>query len=147
MMRKQTGDQTLDDVEPRLGAKVAFLSSPTTYRDINVVDTRETHMAWVFLAGERVYKLKKPVRYPFLDYGTLEARRHTCNEEVRLNRRLAPDVYLGVARLTVEGDGSLAINGEVRSCSTTRSCRIRCRAARSRRSPIGSRGSIARRLR
>jgi aminoglycoside phosphotransferase family enzyme len=69
-------------------------------------------MAWVFLAGDRAYKLKKPVRYPFLDYGTLEARRRICDEEVRLNRRLAPDVYLGVARLSVEADGSLAINGK-----------------------------------
>jgi hypothetical protein len=64
----------------------------------------ETHISWVLLAGEHAYKLKKPVRLPFVDYGTLEARRHFCEEEVRLNRRLAPSLYLGVARIT----GSLA---------------------------------------
>jgi len=110
-MPNQMISQILDDAGPPLGAKVAFLSSAAAYHDVDVVDSRETHMAWVFLAGDRVYKLKKPVRFPFLDYGTLDARRRVCNEEVRLNRRLAPDVYLGVARLTVEGDGSLAING------------------------------------
>jgi aminoglycoside phosphotransferase family enzyme len=114
MMHMQTDNRVLDGATPPLRTKVAFLSSPAAYRGVEVVDARETHMAWVFLVGERVYKLKKPVRYPFLDYGTLEARRRICNEEVRLNRRLAPDVYLGVARLTVEDDGSLAVNGEGR---------------------------------
>jgi aminoglycoside phosphotransferase family enzyme len=94
-----------------LGVKVAFLSAPGTYPDVAAVETRETHMAWVFLAGDRAYKLKKPVRYPFLDYSTPEARHRICVEEVRLNRRLGPDVYLGVSRLTVERDGRLAIDG------------------------------------
>lgn len=111
-MRNQVTGQILDDAEPPLSAKVAFLSSAAAYRGAGPVDARETHMAWVFLVGKRVYKLKKPVRYPFLDYGTLEARHAICGEEVRLNRRLAPDVYLGVARLTIESDGSLAIDGE-----------------------------------
>jgi aminoglycoside phosphotransferase family enzyme len=69
-------------------------------------------MAWVFLTETRAYKLKKPVRYAYLDYLTPEARRWACGEEVRLNRRLAPDVYLGVLPLTdtpeglrVAGDG------------------------------------------
>ena len=53
-------------------------------------------MSWVFIAGNRVYKLKKPVHFPFLDFRTLEARESNCREEVRLNRRLAPNVYLGV---------------------------------------------------
>jgi aminoglycoside phosphotransferase family enzyme len=95
-----------------LGEKVAFLSTAGTYPGVETVETRETHMAWVFLAGERAYKLKKPVRYPFLDYSTLEARRRTCEEEVRLNRRLAPGVYLGLSRLTVEPGGGLALDGE-----------------------------------
>lgn len=59
----------------------------------------ETHISWVLLAGAHAYKLKKPVRLPFVDYGTLAARRHFCEEEVRLNRRLAPSLYLGVARI------------------------------------------------
>lgn len=57
---------------------------------------RETHISWVFLAGDRAYKLKKPLVLAFLDYGTPQRRREMCGEEVRLNRRLAPDVYLGV---------------------------------------------------
>src|SRR5512133_2700243 len=60
------------------------------------VVVRETHVSWVFLAGDRAYKLKKPLVLAFLDYGTPERRREMCREEVRLNRRLAPDVYLGV---------------------------------------------------
>ena len=65
------------------------------------VELRETHASWVMLAGERAYKVKKPVRFSFLDYGTLERRHELCREEVRANRRLAPDIYLrvlGIAR-------------------------------------------------
>ncbi len=103
------------NAEVPLTAKVAFLSAPGTYADARDLAVRETHMAWVFLAGDRVYKLKKPVRYPFLDYETIEARRHVCAEEVRLNRRLAPDIYLGVSRLTVGADDTLAIDGNGRT--------------------------------
>ncbi|HXE51356.1 MAG TPA: AAA family ATPase [Ramlibacter sp.] len=60
----------------------------------------ETHISWVLLAGDLAYKIKKPVRLPFVDYGTLELRRHFCEEEVRLNRRLAPSLYLGVTGIT-----------------------------------------------
>ncbi len=59
----------------------------------------ETHISWVLLAGDFAYKIKKPVHLPFVDYSTLEARRHFCEEEVRLNRRLAPSLYLGVANI------------------------------------------------
>jgi aminoglycoside phosphotransferase family enzyme len=96
-----------------LAAKVAFLKRPRSHRaDVRAVTAIETHMAWVFLAGERAYKLKKPVRYPFLDFSTVAARRRVCEEEVRLNRRLAPAVYLGVTPLTVDAAGALAIGGE-----------------------------------
>jgi uncharacterized protein len=60
----------------------------------------ETHISWVLLAGEFAYKLKKPVRLPFVDYSSAEQRRHFCAEEVRLNQRLAPALYLGVSRVT-----------------------------------------------
>ena len=60
----------------------------------------ETHISWVLLAGERAYKIKKPVKMPFVDYATLQARRHFCEEELRLNRRLAATLYLGVTRIT-----------------------------------------------
>jgi aminoglycoside phosphotransferase family enzyme/predicted kinase len=67
--------------------------------DAGLVGVRETHISWVFLAGQRAYKLKKPLVLPFLDYGTPARRRQMCLEEVRLNRRLAADVYLGVRGL------------------------------------------------
>ena len=57
----------------------------------------ETHISWVLLAGPVAYKLKKPVRLSFVDFSTLAARKHFCEEEVRLNQRLAPSLYLGVA--------------------------------------------------
>ena len=78
------------------------------------VEVRQTHISWVFLAGARVYKVKKPVVMAFLDYSTLEARRFFAEEEVRLNRRLAPTVYEGVVpiRRTASGYG-LEGDGEV----------------------------------
>jgi aminoglycoside phosphotransferase family enzyme/predicted kinase len=60
------------------------------------VDVRETHISWVLLTEQTAYKLKKPLVLPFLDYGTTERRREMCDAEVNLNRRLAPDLYLGV---------------------------------------------------
>jgi uncharacterized protein len=93
--------------------KVAYLSRPDSYRpSVDKVEIKETHMSWVFLAGDRVYKMKKPVRYPYLDFRTLAAREINCRAEIRLNRRLAPDVYRGVARLTLDPSGTLALDGE-----------------------------------
>ncbi|MBI4527540.1 MAG: AAA family ATPase [Deltaproteobacteria bacterium] len=69
------------------------------------VELRQTHISYVFLAGEYVYKVKKPVRFSFLDYSTRERRLHFCREEVRLNRRLAPKVYLGVVPIYRSGEG------------------------------------------
>ena len=60
------------------------------------VTLRTTHASWVFLTDRDVWKLKRPVDLGFLDFRDVEARRRACEEEVRLNRRLAPDVYLGV---------------------------------------------------
>ena len=74
-------------------------------------ELRETHISWVVLEGDRAYKIKKPLRLPFLDYGSLERRHELCREEVRLNRRLAPDVYLGVGAL-VPGDGGVQLAPE-----------------------------------
>lgn len=79
------------------------LLDPAVYGIDEPVELRETHISWVFLAGPRAYKLKKPVLLPFLDY-TSPARRHElCREEVRLNRRLAPSVYLGVRSVLRDG--------------------------------------------
>lgn len=97
---------------PALGDKVRFLSRPDTYPGhVGRVLTRETHMSWVFMAGDNVYKLKKPVRFAYLDFSTLDRRETACRAEFLLNRRLAPDVYLGVVPLTVSASG-LAISGE-----------------------------------
>jgi len=60
------------------------------------MELRETHISWVFLGGDEVFKVKKPVSLGFLDFSTIEKRREACEAEVRLNRRLAPDVYRGV---------------------------------------------------
>ena len=60
----------------------------------------ETHISWVLLTGSYAYKIKKPVKYSFVDFSTLDKRRWFCKEEVRLNRRLAPDLYLGVVSIT-----------------------------------------------
>ncbi|MCV2865065.1 hypothetical protein [Defluviimonas sp. WL0075] len=75
-------------------------------------EVRETNMAWVFLTRDAVFKAKKPVRSALSDCRSLRARRDACNEELRLNRRLAPDVYLGLSRLTRLQGGSFAIDGD-----------------------------------
>jgi aminoglycoside phosphotransferase family enzyme/predicted kinase len=67
------------------------------------VELRETNTSWVFLAGELAYKVKKPVSFAFLDYGTVERRHEMCREEIRLNRRLAPHIYLGVVGIAQPG--------------------------------------------
>ena len=69
------------------------------------IEIRETHISWLFLAGDRVYKLKKPIVLDFLDYGTPERRRIMCEEEIRLNSRLAPGVYVTVRGLAARDDG------------------------------------------
>lgn len=97
---------------PTLEEKIAFLSRPDAYPSgAGSVSIRETHMSIVFMVGDRVYKLKKPVRFPYLDFSTLDRRAAACRAELLLNRRLAPDVYLGVAPLAMSPRG-LAIGGE-----------------------------------
>jgi len=92
--------------------KVDFLRRAEAYpNEAGPVEAIETHMSWVFLTGEHAYKLKKPVRYPFLDFRTIDARHIDCLEEVRLNRRLAGDVYIGVVPLTGSG-GKPRLGGE-----------------------------------
>lgn len=109
-MSRQLLTTRMDELE--LAQKVAFLSRPATYPSAPAVTPRETHMSWVFLAGDTVYKLKKPVRFSYLDFSTLERRRAACQAELRLNRRLAPDVYLDVVPLTLSTGGlSIASDG------------------------------------
>lgn len=90
--------------------KVAFLRDPAVYPTGPAsVETVETHMAWVFLTDRHAYKLKKPVAYGDLDFTTLERRQWACAEEVRLNRRLAGDVYQGLVPLATGTQGELRL--------------------------------------
>jgi aminoglycoside phosphotransferase family enzyme len=85
---------------PDLASKLKFLQSAQSYADASqALECIETHMSWVFLIGQQVFKLKKPVCFPFLDFTGLKAREFYCREEVRLNARMAPGIYLGVVAL------------------------------------------------
>jgi uncharacterized protein len=77
------------------------------------VDIRliETHISWVILAGEFAYKIRKPVNFGFLDFSNIELRRVDCEAEVELNRRLCPDLYLGVVEVVERDDGLLYMGG------------------------------------
>ncbi len=101
--------------QPSERDKVAFLSSQAPYPEITgEVEVHETHMAWVFLVDDRAYKLKKPLAYGHGDGRSLTMREFLCREEVRLNRRLAPDVYLGVVPLGLDLAGNLVLRGSER---------------------------------
>lgn len=97
-----------------LQAKVLnFMGRPQAYRPKpTTVERIETHASIVFLAGEDAFKVKRAVKYPFLDFSTLEKRRLACLNELRVNRRTAPMLYLDVVPVTEEGDGSLRLGGE-----------------------------------
>ena len=76
-------------------AKLKFLQSANAYGTVKQeIECIETHMSWVFLVGEQVFKLKKSLRLPYLDFTSLRAREFYCREELRLNARLAPDIYM-----------------------------------------------------
>ncbi len=97
--------------EVPVGDKVRFLSDPGIYShgpaEVEIV---ETHMSWVFLAGPRVFKLKKPVHYDFLDFSTLEKRALAVRDEVDLNRRLASDIYAVPRPLVMGPEGRLSLD-------------------------------------
>src|SRR6266851_78922 len=93
-----------------LAAIVEAMMRPEMYPDRpRSVEVRQTHVSYAFMAGDYVYKIKKPVRFAFLDARTLARRHQLCLDEVRLNRRLAPDVYLGVVPILRRGGGELAL--------------------------------------
>jgi aminoglycoside phosphotransferase family enzyme len=97
-----------------LADKVDFLSATGSYprEHPETVEARETHMSWVFLTERFAYKLKKPVRHAHADLRALEARRRNCLTEIRLNRRLAPDVYLAMQPLTFAAHHGLQLAGD-----------------------------------
>jgi aminoglycoside phosphotransferase family enzyme/predicted kinase len=82
---------------------LAALGEASTYGVSGPLERAETHGAAVFLVGDRAYKMKRAVRFPYMDFGTLERRRAMCAAEVEVNRRFAPDLYLGVAALQEHG--------------------------------------------
>jgi uncharacterized protein len=87
---------------------IAFLSDPSSYpTGAGPVDIIETHASIVFLAGTRAYKLKRAVKYPYLDFSTAARRRAACTAELRLNRRTAPQLYLEVRAIGRRADGSI----------------------------------------
>jgi len=101
-----------DEARSHVARLLADLSRPEAYPiPVDTIDIEETHISIVFLAGDRVFKVKKPVDFGFLDFTTLERRHHFCQEEVRLNRRLTRDVYLGVVPV-VEAGGQLQFDGD-----------------------------------
>jgi aminoglycoside phosphotransferase family enzyme len=97
--------------------KVRFLRQPGSYPERpDAIEAVESHMSWVFLTDRHAYKLKKPVRYSYLDYSTIAARRENCAAEVRLNRRFARAVYLGIVPLNVDLSGQLRLGGAGEPC-------------------------------
>lgn len=102
--------EPLAEAGPALGEKLDFLA-----RALPGAERVETHTAYVFLVADRAFKLKKPVRMAYLDYRSIAAREHVCREEIRLNRQLAGEMYLGVVALVRDAQGRLALGapGEV----------------------------------
>ncbi len=90
---------------------IEFLSDPVTHGGAPVKRI-DTHAASVFLAGDRAYKIKRAVKFPFLDFSTLKQRRIACNAEIAVNRAFAPAIYRNVVPITREASGQLAIGGK-----------------------------------
>lgn len=95
--------------EQKIRALRSVASFPVPASSVEVI---ETHFAWVFLVGHYAYKMKKPVAHPLMDLRSLENRHRNCLAEVRVNRRLAPDVYLGVVPLVVDARGTVKVGVE-----------------------------------
>src|ERR1700761_8557904 len=87
-----------------------LLGDPATYGGVEA-KRLETHAAVVFLAGDRAIKVKRAVRYPFLDYSTLARREAACRAELDINRKFAPQLYRRVLAITRQADGTLALDG------------------------------------
>ena len=90
---------------------VGFLADPTTHGMVEPPTRIDTHAAVVFLAGRLAYKLKRPVRFPFLDFSTPALREAACRREMAIDRPIAPQIYRRVVAVTREADGRLALGG------------------------------------
>ncbi len=94
---------------------VSFLSSSAAYGTTEPVEHHETHGSHVFLSRTRAYKLKRAVRYPYMDYSTVDRRRRMCEREVSVNRRTAPRLYLGVRAIVRNEQGNLTLANDTAS--------------------------------
>src|SRR6516162_6255470 len=98
---------------------IEALSKPAAYpHPVEAIEVHQTHISVVFLAGPFAYKIKKPVNLGFLDFSTLEKRKHYCEQEVCLNRRLAPQVYLGVVPITSESEAQVRARSDCLACAS-----------------------------
>ncbi|WP_182870952.1 AAA family ATPase [Rhodopirellula sp. JC639] len=111
-------DATATASRPTDAQLVQALTRPKAYpntiasgSDPGPIELHQTHISWVFLVGDHAFKVKKPVRNAFLDYSTLEKRKHFCEEELRLDRRFAADLYLDVVPVTLS-DGQPVMEGD-----------------------------------
>ncbi len=103
-----------------IDTKVAHLSRSDSYPfPAATVEVVETHMSWVFLVGDFVYKMKKPIALPFVDFRTLSARKYFCEQSLGLNRRLAASVYLDVVPLVMDSSGQLLLEGDAQAGTET----------------------------
>jgi aminoglycoside phosphotransferase family enzyme len=99
--------------DPNQTKVIAFLSDPGSYTPApGSVERIDTHGAIIFLAGDKAYKIKRQVKLAYLDFSTLGKRQKTCQREVEINRKTAPDLYLGVIPITCQDNGSLQFGGE-----------------------------------
>ncbi|MDR6815710.1 aminoglycoside phosphotransferase family enzyme/predicted kinase [Neorhizobium sp. 2083] len=94
------------------GGTIAFLASPASYGFAGPVERMETHISMIFLVGDRVYKLKKSLKLPYVDFSTAAIREDACRKEVALNGETAPGLYIGVRRITRADTGVLEFDGD-----------------------------------
>ena len=107
-----SGDQPGGKADDSLPALISALRAPGCFdHRIDRITVLQTHISYVLLTGPYAYKIKKPLSLPFLDFSTLEFRKHYCDEELRINRRLAPELYLGVVPITGSPQAP-RVNGE-----------------------------------
>ena len=109
------GSPTRVVAESDQAAAIAFLADPASYAGVDRVERLETHANLVFLAGSEAWKIKRAVRFPYMDFSTLAKRRAACEREVEVNRRFAPELYLGCVAISRTPAGTMAFGagGEI----------------------------------
>jgi aminoglycoside phosphotransferase family enzyme len=108
-----TASKSTTDASVSLDDKLDFLSAPENFPErTGGLQVTQTHHAWLFFTDRHVYKMKKPIRYGRIDYVSLESRRHGCEEECRLNRRLAARTYIRAVPLVIDQQGQLKLDSD-----------------------------------